>query len=564
MRSVVLAGLGLVAWAGVAFSIPPSPKDLHETMLARYQELRSFFAKVEVTFAFAGMSITTLPTKVWYSDPYIRIEREVRDTAADITPLEIHDTEQRKSWYLRGPQAWVEQENPGFSGPASLLALGLEYLIDFVPETVFTEEMDGEIVLVVQGRAGKARVTIWLEPGTLFIRRAVRTVGNIVWTVTVKEFLPQAEIAKELFQPPSAREILYLFRLSPEGLEIAQKVVERYRGLKSFILRKRAVEEHMAIFEEWVYWQPPLLRTERRTIPSPWLGSEVVLVDILNLAEGVVYTYYPREKRWEKNEVFFLQELDEELMSEFMLTVVFEGFGRDIVDVTEEILGQKRVWKLTSRDSFEEDAPLPQWWVDQETLQIVQYTNIIYTITYQRGDATPQWIVQTVRVVHFEENAEIPAELFAIPKDVSPARREPLKPLEPPVVVPEEKLRPAGLTLEWIPFSWEKLDEALRTAGKAVIYFGAEWCEPCKLLEEGPLSAPAVVELLSPLPRFKVDLSDFRDPRGLEVQKLYKVRALPTILFVGSDGKEIGRVTGYHSAPHLYGEIKRILAGVKP
>ncbi|MFN3346303.1 MAG: hypothetical protein ACK42E_00600, partial [Candidatus Bipolaricaulaceae bacterium] len=205
-------------WAGAC--AVPSPQDLHAALLARYQELSSFFAEVEEIMTF-GSNIVSQPQKIWFSAPRVRIERVGQDEETGYPLLEIRDAAQRKSWYLLEAGVWEEEEGWEFQEPLSLLALGLGFLLEFVPEEVSEEPRDGEVLLILRGRAGKMEVTLWLDPETLFIRQAVRGGQGLTWTHVVKEFQVGVEVAEDLFQPPSPQEIARIFKLSLEGMEIA-------------------------------------------------------------------------------------------------------------------------------------------------------------------------------------------------------------------------------------------------------------------------------------------------------------------------------------------------------
>ncbi|MCX7843948.1 MAG: thioredoxin family protein, partial [Candidatus Bipolaricaulota bacterium] len=380
------------------------------------------------------------------------------------------------------------------------------------------------------------------------------------------KFLPQAEVAEALFQPPKPEEIARIFKLSLEGMALVERVVKRYGEVKSFFVRKQEEKVAMGSLEEWIYWQPPYLRVELRTPPSPWFGSELLLAELFDLREGVAYTYDPEEDRWEKEEIpveVGLQWMKGEWPMAFVCARAFEGLNLSpIVEIAAETLGGRPVWRLTGRP-FEALAATPaQWWIDQETLLVVQYTRPML-VPKGRDLQKWEWRVTTVRVLEYQENVELDPELFAVPKDV-PARRPLALPLEEGPELPKEKLAPTAPPLTWEPFSPGKLEEALRTSPVVVLYFGADWCPPCLAMEEEAFRAPAIVELLAPLPRFKVDLSDPRDTQSQRIADLYKAKALPTLLFLGPGGKELGRIRGYGGVTVLYREIQRILEGVSP
>jgi len=66
------------------------------------------------------------------------------------------------------------------------------------------------------------------------------------------------------------------------------------------------------------------------------------------------------------------------------------------------------------------------------------------------------------------------------------------------------------------------------------------WCEECDRLAR-ELARPAVASRLGPLLRVSYDA---RAGEGRDVARRYNVVAFPTLLVLGSDGMEIGRITG--------------------
>ncbi len=71
---------------------------------------------------------------------------------------------------------------------------------------------------------------------------------------------------------------------------------------------------------------------------------------------------------------------------------------------------------------------------------------------------------------------------------------------------------------------------------KEVLYFGAEWCAPCKRL------GPIVEELRAENPDVTFRKIDVDAEPG--EAKTYQVRALPTLVYL-EDGTEVFRVRGF-------------------
>jgi thioredoxin:protein disulfide reductase len=108
--------------------------------------------------------------------------------------------------------------------------------------------------------------------------------------------------------------------------------------------------------------------------------------------------------------------------------------------------------------------------------------------------------------------------------------------------------------------SWQRYDEravsAAVSSGQPVILdFYADWCIPCKELDEKTFSQPAVAEKLASFARFKVDLTR-NDEASDAIRSQFAVAGVPTIAFFRS-GKEISaaRLTGFE-APAAF--LKRL------
>lgn len=104
-------------------------------------------------------------------------------------------------------------------------------------------------------------------------------------------------------------------------------------------------------------------------------------------------------------------------------------------------------------------------------------------------------------------------------------------------------------------------DEALEAAekeGKLVLLdYYADWCVPCKEMDETTWVDPEVSEWIDEhAVALRLD-ADVEVGRAVE----HGVISLPTALLLRADGSEIDRLTGYKSAEDLLGEIEEALTG---
>lgn len=100
--------------------------------------------------------------------------------------------------------------------------------------------------------------------------------------------------------------------------------------------------------------------------------------------------------------------------------------------------------------------------------------------------------------------------------------------------------------------TWAKYDAKLladaRAAGKPVVIdFYADWCLPCKELDEKTFSDEKVVSALDGFVRVKADLTVSSDATTQALTKQYSIVGVPTILFLDAKGNEVpqARLTGF-------------------
>ncbi len=96
-----------------------------------------------------------------------------------------------------------------------------------------------------------------------------------------------------------------------------------------------------------------------------------------------------------------------------------------------------------------------------------------------------------------------------------------------------------GQGVSWQPYSQKVFQEA-KTLGKPVIIdFYADWCAPCRNLEEKTFHNPEVVNESEKFIMAKLDLTKRDIPDAVQILGKYNVRGVPTVVFLNSEGKEL-------------------------
>ena len=103
-----------------------------------------------------------------------------------------------------------------------------------------------------------------------------------------------------------------------------------------------------------------------------------------------------------------------------------------------------------------------------------------------------------------------------------------------------------------------------RASGRhVVVVFGALWCVPCKKIEQ-IMNDDIVFSLLSksfvPLYFDITDLSDSDEA----LQAKYRVPALPAVIFVAADGRELGRWKKNLNARGMIAAMQSVVASNPP
>jgi len=121
--------------------------------------------------------------------------------------------------------------------------------------------------------------------------------------------------------------------------------------------------------------------------------------------------------------------------------------------------------------------------------------------------------------------------------------------------------RPAatvGPSLAWQPFDPAQVEAAIAAGGPVVLDFYADWCLPCKELDQRTFSHPDVAARLAEFSRFKVDLTAANAETDA-VRARFAVAGVPTVaFFVGGAEVREGRLTGFEDPQRFLARLDRV------
>jgi thiol:disulfide interchange protein DsbD len=110
----------------------------------------------------------------------------------------------------------------------------------------------------------------------------------------------------------------------------------------------------------------------------------------------------------------------------------------------------------------------------------------------------------------------------------------------------------------WEQFSKSSYSRALHENKPVIIDFYADWCIPCKELDDKTFSDSRVINASQKFLDFKADMTKSLSPEIEDLRNNFNIIGVPTIVIMDSNGKEIKRIVGFIGANEFYKIIENI------
>jgi thioredoxin:protein disulfide reductase len=137
-----------------------------------------------------------------------------------------------------------------------------------------------------------------------------------------------------------------------------------------------------------------------------------------------------------------------------------------------------------------------------------------------------------------------------------------LEVVRPAIKLAKANQAPAASALAWVSDEKRAFDQAKTDHKGVLVAFDAEWCIPCKELDKELAKDQIKPVLQSSFVPLKLDVTNDTDANH-EARSRYRADTLPALVFVSSDGTELGRVTKMSDTPELLGVIQPAVAKLR-
>jgi thiol:disulfide interchange protein DsbD len=100
----------------------------------------------------------------------------------------------------------------------------------------------------------------------------------------------------------------------------------------------------------------------------------------------------------------------------------------------------------------------------------------------------------------------------------------------------------SGAKIKWQSYSPELLQQAMDESRPVILDFYADWCIPCKELDNFTFSDKRIIDKSAEFLMLKADLTHFQNEKTSIIREKFKVKGVPTIVFIDRNGKEIEKL----------------------
>jgi thiol:disulfide interchange protein DsbD len=120
--------------------------------------------------------------------------------------------------------------------------------------------------------------------------------------------------------------------------------------------------------------------------------------------------------------------------------------------------------------------------------------------------------------------------------------------------------RSGGSAVRWDRYDAKAIAAASSSKKPVVIDFYADWCMPCKELDEKTFSDAKVADELQRFTRVKANLTAADDPLTKQLTQEYAIIGVPTLVFIGSDGHELRdlRLSGFEAPDAFRARLAKV------
>lgn len=118
----------------------------------------------------------------------------------------------------------------------------------------------------------------------------------------------------------------------------------------------------------------------------------------------------------------------------------------------------------------------------------------------------------------------------------------------------------SGPAIHWIPYNQAVFAEAVQENKPLILEFYADWCGPCRKMQESTFRHPDVIKLSRSFINVTVDLTKRRNWQE-ELMKRYQVRGVPTVIFINRRGIEERRlrIESYAGRDEILSRMKHLI-----